>query len=73
MGVVVGDRSEVDKDDAFLISDQEGEKEIPKKTMSSVFKRGFLMLIGLLIFLVTVSINKIYAFALPSNIVVCRS
>eukprot|EP00092_Neocalanus_flemingeri_P012464 GFUD01013437.1.p1 GENE.GFUD01013437.1~~GFUD01013437.1.p1 ORF type:complete len:652 (-),score=110.42 GFUD01013437.1:189-2111(-) len=54
MGVVVG--SEVDKEDAILIPDKECDQDIMKKNKFSVFTGVSLMLIGAIIFVITVLI-----------------
>ena len=60
MSVVVGDQREVDKEDAILIPDQECEHESKKKKQFSIFSGITLMLVGIIIFVITVSISKNY-------------
>eukprot|EP00092_Neocalanus_flemingeri_P057958 GFUD01068987.1.p1 GENE.GFUD01068987.1~~GFUD01068987.1.p1 ORF type:complete len:648 (+),score=110.50 GFUD01068987.1:91-1944(+) len=65
MGVVVGDRSEGDKDDAILIPDQEVDLENMKGEKFPVFYGSCLMIIGAILFSITSFFVSGYIWACP--------
>eukprot|EP00092_Neocalanus_flemingeri_P098956 GFUD01126225.1.p1 GENE.GFUD01126225.1~~GFUD01126225.1.p1 ORF type:complete len:629 (+),score=103.07 GFUD01126225.1:55-1941(+) len=64
-GVVVGDRSEGDKDDAILIPDQEADLENMKEKKFPVFYGICLMIIGAILFSITSFFVSGYIGACP--------